>query len=229
MIEEIKKLRRKGLSFRKIADELDVTIGKVQYQWKKHKKNEESEAVHRSEGDEQPKQQYDRILRTRFWTKQKLVSFEHLTAWLIAKNKLFIFWELLEVKKELVSDYFNRPFNSYPKVLKIYDVTHILFNGSNAHHVQEIILKDGQGESLLKELQPNRCYITELGIKRSENEFFPLLRSNAVHIPRTERSKAGNLKKEVDQYLQKKNSLPHWVEHVSTYSYYERILNRDDE
>lgn len=38
MIEEIVKLRRKGLSFRKIAVELNSTVGKVQYQWKKYMK-----------------------------------------------------------------------------------------------------------------------------------------------------------------------------------------------
>lgn len=35
MIDEIIKLRRRGLSFRKIASKLDTTVGKVQYQWTK--------------------------------------------------------------------------------------------------------------------------------------------------------------------------------------------------
>ncbi|MHC8522556.1 helix-turn-helix domain-containing protein [Rossellomorea sp. H39__3] len=38
MLEEIIKLREQGVSFRKIAKELDMTVGKVQYQWVKYQK-----------------------------------------------------------------------------------------------------------------------------------------------------------------------------------------------
>src|SRR4051812_26315522 len=102
MIEEIKKLRRKGLSFRKIATELDTTIGKVQYQWTKYKKNEEQEVEDKDMTIVRIKEENKstikkRSVRTRFWNKRKLIPTEHLTAWLISKNKLFIFWKLLEV------------------------------------------------------------------------------------------------------------------------------------
>jgi uncharacterized protein len=222
MIDEIKKLRRKGLSFRKIAEELDSTVGKVQYQWKKYKDNEEIEV---STGEKASKSNETRI-RTHFWKKRILIPTEHLTAWLIDKNKLFVYWRLLDVKKDLVSSYFDKPFASYQKVLRIYDVTDILFTGSNAHQVKEAKLYEKQGISLLSELQPNRCYITELGVKLSDHEFFPLLRSNAVHIPRTDRKQTGHQKKDnKDHFVKKESLLPNWVEHVSTYSYYEKIMN----
>jgi uncharacterized protein len=222
MIDEIKKLRRKGLSFRKIAEELDSTVGKVQYQWKKYKDNEEIEV---STGEKASNSNETRI-RTHFWKKRILIPTEHLTAWLIDKNKLFVYWRLLDVKKDLVSSYFDKPFASYQKVLRIYDVTDILFNGSNAHQVKETKLYEKQGISLLNELQPNHCYITELGVKLSDHEFFPLLRSNAVHIPRTDRKQTGHQKKDnKDHFVKKEDLLPNWVEHVSTYSYYEKIMN----
>lgn len=224
MIDEIKKLRRKGLSFRKIAEELDLTVGKVQYQWKKHKESEEVEISTQETASSSNQMR----LRTHFWKKRILIPTEHLTAWLIDKNKLFVYWRLLDVKKDLVSSYFDKPFASYQQVLRIYDVTDILFNGSNAHHIQEIKLHEKQSISLLNELQPNRCYITELGVKLSDHEFFPLLRSNAVHIPRTDRKQAGHLKKDINHFLKKENLVPNWVEHVSTYSYYEKMIKRDD-
>jgi len=221
MIDEIKKLRRKGLSFRKIAEELDSTVGKVQYQWKKHKSSEGIEV-----STEETASSSNRMrVGTHFWKKRILVPTEHLTAWLIDKNKLFVYWKLLDVKKDLVSSYFDKPFASYEQVLRIYDVTHILFNGSNAHQVQEVKLHKKQGISLLNELQPGRCYMTELGVKLSDREFFPLLRSNAVHIPRTGLKQNGHLKKDKDYFLKKEHLVPNWVEHVSTYSYYEKLSN----
>ncbi|MCQ6273694.1 DUF4912 domain-containing protein [Bacillus sp. V3B] len=224
MIDEIKKLRRKGLSFRKIAEELDSTVGKVQYQWKKHKESEKVAIATEETASHSNKMK----ICTRFWKKRILVPTEHLTAWIIDKNKLFVYWRLLDVKKDLVSSYFDKPFTSYQQVLRVYDVTNILFDGSNAHQVQEVELSEKQGISLLNELQPNRCYMTELGVELSDHKFFPLLRSNVVHIPRTDVKQAGNFKKDSDPFSKKKNSVPNWVEHVSTYSYYEKMLKRDD-
>src|SRR4051812_33518750 len=178
MIDEIKKLRRRGLSFRKIAEELDSTVGKVQYQWKKHRGSEEIVKEEKASCSNQAK------IRTHFWKKRILIPTEHLTAWLMDKNKLFVYWRLLDVKKDLVSSYFGKPFASYQRLLRIYDVTHILYDRSNAHQVEEIKLHTKQWISLLNELQPNRCYMIELGVKLSDHEFFPLLRSNVVHIPR---------------------------------------------
>jgi uncharacterized protein len=227
MIEDIKKLRRRGLSFRKIANELDSTVGKVQYQWSKYKKNEENEDIIHNKQAKNPSN-CKLSDRTHFWYKRKLPSNEHLTAWLVSKNKLFVFWRLLEEKKDLISNYYDKPFNSYQKVIRIYDVTHILFNGNNAHQIREFILEEGQEKWIQNDLQPNRCYITELGIKLSESDFFPLLRSNAVHVPRTNPNQTGNLKKEIDQYLTNEKSVPNWVEHVSTYSYYDKIKREDE-
>ena len=42
MIEEIIKLREDGLSFRKIASQLNTTVGRVQYRWNKYVNNQEN-------------------------------------------------------------------------------------------------------------------------------------------------------------------------------------------
>lgn len=226
MIEEIKKLRRKGLSYRKIAIELDTTIGKVQYQWKKYQKLAEKDKVKESSSTDKKKRTGSTLksVQARILNKRKLIPAEHLTAWLIDKNKLFVFWKLLDVKQELLENYFSQSVQSKQKVLRVYDVTHIIFDGNNAHQIQEYNLTEGQEISILNDLQPNRCYITELGIKIKENEFFPLLRSNTVHMPRTSKKQTGHFKKEIDLYLRKSDSMPKWVEHVSTYSYYENTI-----
>lgn len=224
MIEEIMKLRKEGLSFRKIADELNTTVGKVQYQWRKYQKNEQAKIA---APRKQPKLFMKTALQTRYLNKDKLwfEEKEHLTLWRLSENILFVFWRLYDLKKDLVSSYFDTPFNSFQKVLRIYDVTNLLFNGSNAHQTQEVRLSEGQTVSLLKKLRLNRCYIVELGILVSGHKFFPLLRSNPIHIPKG----SGNQGQLENQSNRKEtDSFPEWIEQVSTYSYYESILNKDD-
>ncbi|KAA9026298.1 DUF4912 domain-containing protein [Niallia endozanthoxylica] len=221
MIKEIMKLRRKGLSFRKIADELDTTVGKVQYQWKKYKKMEEAKIVEQRKKSKvfikiSNKSRYLNIGRLK---EDK----EHLTSWNLAENKLFVFWKLSGLKKDLVSNYFDQPFKSFQKVLRIYHVTHTPFNGQ--HLIQEVKLQNGQCVSLLRKLEPNCCYIIELGILISGHKFFPLLRSNPIHFPKGNENQNKLENEEVNTI---KNTPPKWIEHVSTYSYYESILKKDD-
>lgn len=45
MITEIIKLKEQGVSFRRIAKELNTTVGKVQYQWVKYQKALENSPV----------------------------------------------------------------------------------------------------------------------------------------------------------------------------------------
>ena len=54
MIEEIIKLRGDGLSFRKIASQLNTTVGRVQYRWNKYVNTQGNQIEDLSvEGEEQ--------------------------------------------------------------------------------------------------------------------------------------------------------------------------------
>ncbi|EIJ78869.1 hypothetical protein PB1_14964 [Bacillus methanolicus PB1] len=219
MIEEIVKLRKKGLSFRKIALELNTTVGKVQYQWKKYmkKKAEPLRHVTRSRIQHNKEEKPLFIAKKNKHVDQK----DHLCIWLVSPNKLYSFWRLSEEQQKLISHYYQRPFAHFQLVLRLYDVTCILFNGSNAHEVFEIFLPENKNSWFIKGLRPNRCYCAELGIKLSDHKFLPLLRSNAIHVPRSAVEQAGELAKELEWFQNRRESAPKWVEHISTYSFYE--------
>lgn len=219
MIEEIVKLRRKGLSFRKIAVELNSTVGKVQYQWKKHMKAK-STAYRQGAVVQKP----DKSARRRPTINKKLTSVlqtDRLVSWLISADHVYVFWRLSNQKKELVSTYFQLSVAELNLVLRINDVTSILFDGSNAHYFHEFSIPGDKNTWLVRGLLPNRCYCAELGIKITDKKFFPLLRSNAVHMPRTSTEQAGELAKELEHFKDHKENAPRWIEHVSTYSFYE--------
>jgi uncharacterized protein len=126
-------------------------------------------------------------------------------------NKLSLFWNVSELPLKFIRFYFNHQSHELIHVMRIYDVTDILFNGQNAHQYFEIAISYEQGNWTVKGISPNRNYIVEIGIKFSENEYFPLLRSNCVE-PSTVIIKTKN---ETDH-----SQPPEWTDHVSTYSYY---------
>ncbi|AIE60738.1 DUF4912 domain-containing protein [Bacillus methanolicus] len=219
MIEEIVKLRRKGLSFRKIAVELNSTVGKVQYQWKKYMKMKSAASGQDTGSRIQHKKDGKPLSIARKF--EHVHRDDHLCIWLVSPNKLYSFWRLSEEQKMLISNYYQRSFSDFQLVLRLYDVTCILFNGSNAHDVFEIYLPQDNKCWFFEGLKPNRCYCAELGIKLSDQKFLPILRSNTVHAPRSGVEQAGELAKELEWFQNRRKSAPKWVEHVSTYSFYE--------
>jgi uncharacterized protein len=220
MIEEIKKLRREGLSFRKIAAELDSTVGKVQYQWTKYMKQEELKKTH-------PPRTNPETIVSRLTLKHYAGTTDHLTAWLISNHKVFVFWKLSEDKKDLITQYYGKHFSDYEMMIRFYDVTHVLFNGSNANGIQEVKIGHEQEQLVYDLIQSNRCYVVELGVKITHHQFLPLLRSSSLHVPRTGINQVGDLEKELANYTIENDQAPNWIEHVSTYSYYQNSLTNE--
>lgn len=217
-------LRRNGLSFRKIAKELDSTVGKVQYQWTKYMKTQKKKIENKKEDELEVKDKKPSIPEKIKQLRNSIpvIEWDEIVALLISPTKVFVYWRLSFNKQHLVTFFYNRTFNNMKKVLRIYDITSIIFNGQNAHQVQEILLPEESNNWILKGMKPNRCYCIEFGVKASEHEFLPLLRSNSIHIPRNSVYQSGELKKEIVQFLESRNAAPNWIEHVSTYSYYEK-------
>lgn len=181
MIEEIKKLRRKGLTFKKIAEELDTTVGKVQYQWRKYnnlkKENQEKDTnslvqKHRPE--------MLRILLKANWNRKRLIPASSLTQWFSGGEQLFPYWILIDARRTPL--YIKKQLKENAKAVRLYDVTYLPQGEQKAHFVQEALLERGKEALSWKAFQPSRSYMLELGVKLSNNEFFPLIRSNVVHI-----------------------------------------------
>lgn len=203
MIDEIIKLRRRGLSFRKIASELDTTVGKVQYQWTKliqnKGKRDSGESLGNLIAEENPVQNQSK---------------DHLILTRSADDKVKVSWRLSIQKEKMLSLYLDEPASSLRKSLKIYDVTVVIFDGANAVCDHEVILSD-QSEWTFKGLKPGKVYCVELGIKITDTHFFPLLRSEALHTS-----------EELPCHSHGKSESgvqPEWTVNVSTYTYYESV------
>lgn len=221
MIEEIIKLREDGLSFRKIASQLNTTVGRVQYRWNKYVNKQENQREDFSV-EEKP-QKEDKVLNQP--TSEYSPIKGELQVKLVTPRKVIVYWEASKIPEKVISLFYNRRFEELVHIVRIYDVTDIIFTGKNAHHYYDITVPYNKGHWFIKGLTANRCYIAELGVKFKDNDFFPVLRSNLVQTPAL-----GNLNgSEIYNYLvhdqQIDHSSPKWIDHVSTYSYYGESKN----
>ncbi|WP_456278283.1 DUF4912 domain-containing protein [Bacillus sp. AK128] len=214
MIQDIIKLRNEGLSFREIAKELDSTVGKVHYRWNKHFKD----------GTENIEVQPPKPLAL-LNEQLPFASYNLDTMCLMVKDysSLYVYWELSDVKKKFLEHICQLSWSDLPKLIKVYDVTSLLFNGSNAHRECEIPIPEMTNNWFITDLEPNRTYLTEFGIKRENGSFFSILRSNPIDTPRNSPHQVGLFSHNVHQWKTGKQSTPDWLEQFSTYSYYEKI------
>ncbi|WP_445490420.1 DUF4912 domain-containing protein [Niallia sp. 03133] len=227
LLDQIIGLRRKGLSFRKIAKELDTTVGKVQYQWNKYMKSireEQKETAPASiKQDAQPF-----LVNSSVWTSiQNMERNNGMEAWSISETSAFVFWRIPKGKWNIVSSYYGMNSEECAVVLKINDITSIIYNGSNAHTSKLIELRNGTKHCILKDLAPSRSYCFEIGVFDHYRSFLPILQSNPIQMPRNSIDHGETLAKEMENWVDGKVTIPNWIEHVSTYSYYE-MKKRED-
>ncbi|ETI67034.1 DUF4912 domain-containing protein [Neobacillus vireti] len=143
-----------------------------------------------------------------------------LAAKLVTPRKMILFWEVSELPEKIIELFFNCRFENLVPVVRIYDVTDIIFNGKNARHYYEITVPYQSGHWFIKGLAPNRCYTAELGVHLLDANFFPLFRSNCIQTPASTLLNGIELHRDIIQYQQYEDHPPKWVDHVSTYSYY---------
>jgi hypothetical protein len=217
VIQEIIKLRNDGLSFREIAREMNTTVGKVHYRWSKHVK-EDLDIL--EDQHELPLNPFNNSKE-----EHRPLSFNQDLMCAMVKNPttIYLYWELSTIKKDFLEHNFSQEWSYLPKFLKIYDITSIIFNGHNAHREREILLPEMTNNWFAPELEPNRTFIAELGVKTEQGVFFTVLRSNPIDTPRNSPNQIGAFTENVHKWKSGLHSKPSWLENFSTYSYYEKI------
>jgi uncharacterized protein len=146
---------------------------------------------------------------------------------LVSPRKVIVFWEASEIPEKVISLFYKQQFENLVHMVRIYDVTDVNFSGKNAHHYYDITVPYNQGYWFIKGLTANRSYITQLGVKLNDKEFFPILRSNLVQIPSMGNVDGGDIQNHLVHSQQIDGYTPKWIDHVSTYSYYEESKNAE--
>ena len=105
---------------------------------------------------------------------------------LIARDPHWIYahWDHTQEAIDRARHQINSASGEGQLILRIYDVSMIHFNGTNANHYWDLDVGFSTKNWHLHVWRDNASYLAELGIRSANHQFSPLARSNTVHTPR---------------------------------------------
>jgi hypothetical protein len=94
------------------------------------------------------------------------------------------YWEISESTWERLRREFPMDFaRGCRKVLRVYDVSNIIFTGNNAHRLFDIEIAPDANNWYIDTQGPGRSWCVDLGIRLSDGKFITVVRSNTVSTP----------------------------------------------
>ncbi len=96
---------------------------------------------------------------------------------------LFAYWEVTPATFERVFRALGDRAHGAQATLRVYDISNLAFNGSNAHRFFDITLAHGAASWYIDTGGPGRSWCVDFGVKLASGEFITILRSNTVHTP----------------------------------------------
>ena len=96
---------------------------------------------------------------------------------------LHTYWELRDQTIQGLKSRLGDDFYRARKVLRVYDVTNIIFGGSNANRFFDIQINDFANSWYVDTAGPGRSWCVDLGLMLADGRFITILRSNVVQTP----------------------------------------------
>lgn len=96
---------------------------------------------------------------------------------------LHAYWEVTpntwgKLKQKLKSSFFGAK-----TILRVYDISHIIFDGTNAHRFFDIEINPQANNWYIDTAGPGRSWCVDLGLRLANREFIKIVRSNTAHTP----------------------------------------------
>ncbi|MFC4809895.1 DUF4912 domain-containing protein [Paenibacillus sp. GCM10023250] len=96
---------------------------------------------------------------------------------------LYVYWTLTELRIRMIEEHFHCAWDELPKLLRIYDVTYISFDGDNANRYRDVRI-DGRADNwFVHGLSAGTVFCADLGTTALDGRFVAVLRSNTAETP----------------------------------------------
>lgn len=95
----------------------------------------------------------------------------------------FIWWHIANDDIETARMKFTEKLHCPLFVLRVYDITDIFFDGTNAHGYIDVEVIGFTDHWYFNLPESGRNYIAEAGFREPDGRFIPIVRSNVVFIP----------------------------------------------
>ncbi len=96
---------------------------------------------------------------------------------------LFTYWEVTRDSVASMKERLGESFNSGTVMLRVYDVTNVIFDGRNANRYFDVRISEGASSWYLHAGDPNRRWLAEIGMFLHDGRFIPYARSNTIKTP----------------------------------------------
>jgi hypothetical protein len=93
------------------------------------------------------------------------------------------YWEVRSSTLERLRNEFKDEFFRAKRILRVYDVSHIIFDGNNAHRFFDIQLNEFANNWYIDTAGPGRSWCVDLGLLLPSGAFITIMRSNTVETP----------------------------------------------
>ncbi len=115
---------------------------------------------------------------------------DRVTAMAVDPDSLFIYWEVTDDSLAAARERLARS-ESGQLVLRVHDVTDLLFDGSNAHHSFDLAIGRADRQRFHHIGRPTSSVIVELGLVGDDGRFAAIARSHRVDFPRRDPAPSG--------------------------------------
>jgi hypothetical protein len=96
---------------------------------------------------------------------------------------LHTYWEVTAITWDGLHNYLGERFQHARVILRVYDISHINFDGKNAHRYFDIEVGLGSNSWYIDQVAPGRSWCVDIGLCLASGEFILIARSNTVYTP----------------------------------------------
>lgn len=93
------------------------------------------------------------------------------------------YWEIRQATLERLKGELGDGFYRAKRMLRVYDVSHIIFNGSNAHRFFDIQINEQANNWYIETAGAGRSWCVDLGLLLPDDRFITIIRSNTITTP----------------------------------------------
>jgi hypothetical protein len=109
---------------------------------------------------------------------------DRVTAMAVDPDRMFVYWEVRDDSIEAARRNLGKGGPGAWLDLRVYDVTHRIFDGTNAHRYFDVKVERSDRQWFVHVAQPASTWCVELGLKSHEGYFQRVVRSGRVDFPR---------------------------------------------
>ncbi len=106
---------------------------------------------------------------------------------------IYAYWEIAPKTIEQLRQEIGDQVNQAAYVLRLYEISFIEFNGTNANHYFDIDVGPFTNSWYINLWSDNGAYCAELGLRMPDGKFYKMVRSNFIHTPRAVSSHRSDL------------------------------------